>query len=47
MILKGKTEFDFAYDETELPLKHPNATAMQEDDDKSIELRSELWIKRL
>ena len=35
MILKGKTEFDFAYDESALPLKHSNATVMQEDDDKS------------
>ena len=47
MILKGKTEFDFAYDEIELPLKHLNATIMREDDDKSLELRSELSVKRL
>ena len=47
MILKGKTEFDFAYDEIELPLKHPNATIMLEDDDKSLELKSELLVKGL
>ena len=44
---KGKTEFDFAYDEIELPLKHPNATIMLEDDDKSLELISELLVKGL
>lgn len=36
MIFKENTKLDFGHDEIELPLKHPNAIAMQEEDDKSL-----------
>lgn len=47
MIFKEKTEFNFGYDEIELPMKCSNAVAMQKEGDKSLELRGELWDKEM